>query len=134
MLSIIPAFLIFFYSLIQDPSGFWIASAESSSSKVFIKSKYISKNGSKITIWIKYRWNEPEEEIDGKKLSYNLSLEECDCTNYSYKTLSINQYTENAEVIGAYNYKDPELRYAPPGSVAYRYINDICMRFSKKKK
>ena len=135
MLSIIPAFLIFLSSFLQDPSGSWIPSAESTTSNVFFKSKYISKIGSKITIWVKFSEIIPLEiEIGGKKKSYTLLLEECDCNNYSLKTLSSNSYTESGEVIGTYNYKDAEVTYAPPGSVGYRYISDICTRFNKKKK
>ena len=53
MLSIIPAFLIFFSSFLQDPSGSWIPSSKSSKTDFYIKSKYVSKVDSKITIWTK---------------------------------------------------------------------------------
>lgn len=133
MLSIIPAFLIFFSSFFQDPSGSWIPSANSSKSDFFIRSKYISKIGSKITIWIK-QVDKVAEEKQGKKIAYGLLLYECDCKNFSMGILSIIDYSESGEVIGKYNYIEPEIEFAAPGSVGYGYLNDICTRFNKKKK
>lgn len=133
MLSIIPVFLMFFSSFLQDPSGSWIPSANSSKSEFFIKSKYISKVGSKITIWVK-QVPKVSEEKDGKKIAFELILEECDCNNFSTRSLSLVEYTESGESINSFNFKDAEVTYAPPGSVAYRYISDICSRFNKKKK
>ena len=92
MLSIIPAFLIFVSSFLQDPSGSWIPSAESATFNVFLKSKYISKVGSKITIWIKNVYKEPEV-IDGKKVANSLHLYECDCNDFSTRILSSVRYT-----------------------------------------
>jgi hypothetical protein len=133
MLSIIPAFLIFVSSFLQDPSGSWIPSAESENEKYYFKSKYISKVGSKITIWVKTEYNVPKD-LFGKKESYLLHLEECDCSDFSQKTKSGIAYSQSGEYIFGNNYKDPDMIYAPPGTVSYRYINDICTRFNKKKK
>ena len=133
MLSIIPAFLIFLSSFLQDPSGSWIRSAKSLNRDYFIKSKYISKVGSKITIWIKQVDKVPEEK-EGKIIAYGLLLYECDCKNFSTKNLAIIDYSEIGEVIGKYNYKDSEIEYAAPGSVSEGLLDDICTRFNKKKK
>ena len=133
MLSFVPAFLIFFSCYFQVPTGDWIPSASSSESDFFIKSKYISKVGSKITIWVKIVDRVPEEK-EGKKMAYNLILNECDCNNYSYKNLSSVTYEENGDVITSFDFKDAEKKYAPPGSVSERFLNDICTRFNKKKK
>lgn len=133
MLSIIPAFLIFFSSFLQDPSGSWIRSSESASIVFYFKSKYLSKVDSKITIWIKQVPKNLEEQ-DGKKIAYALSLLECDCNNISYRRYSVVKYSENGDVIYSGDYKDPEISYNAPGSVGYGYIEDICQRFNKKKK
>jgi hypothetical protein len=118
---------------IQDPSGFWIPSTRSSTTEYSFKSKYISKVGSKITIWLRLDKKYPEQN-DDKSVYYTLMLEECDCSNISTKTLSIIEYGELGDIIHSYSYNDNNLSYAPPGSVSYRYITDICSRFSKKKK
>jgi hypothetical protein len=134
MLSIIASFLILFPSFLQDPSGNWIKSTESAAgNEYYYKSKYLSKVGSKITIWVKKVYKFPEEKY-GLKRSYDFNLQECDCQNFSTKDLSIIQYTERGEEITANNYKDPEISYAPPQTVRFQYISDICTRFNKKKK
>ena len=133
MLSIVPAFLIFLSSFLQDPSGSWILSAKSSKADFYIKSKYVSKVGSKIIIWTKQVDKVPEEK-EGKIIAYGLLLYECDCKNFSTKNLSIIDYSESGEVIGKYNYKDSEMEFAAPGSVGYRNLYEICNRFNKKNK
>jgi hypothetical protein len=133
MLSFVPAFLIFLSSFLQDPSGSWIPSSESENIKYYFKSKYISKVGSKITIWIKVE-NKVPKDLFEKKESYRLNLVECDCSDFSKKTKSSVAYTQSGEYIFGDDYKDPEVTYAPPGSVGYSYTSDICTRFNKKKK
>jgi hypothetical protein len=78
----------------------------------------------------------PDESIDlgGKEMSYQLSLQECNCTNYSSKLLSLVEYGEKGEVLSTENYQKPEISYSAPGSVSYSYISDICSRYNKKKK
>jgi hypothetical protein len=133
MLSIIPAFLIFFSSFLQDPLGSWIPSIESENEKYYFKSKYISKVGSKITIWAKTEYIIPKD-LFGKKESYFLHLEECDCSDFSIKAKSGVSYTQSGELIYQNDRKDPEISYKAPGTVGYGLINDICNRFNKKKK
>ena len=133
MLSIIPAFLILFSSFLQDPSGIWISSAESENIKYYFKSKYTSKVGSKITIWIKIE-NKVPKDLFEKKESYRLNLVECDCSDFSKKTKSSVAYTQSGEYIFGNDYKDPEIGYFPPGTVSYGNIEDVCTRFNKKKK
>lgn len=133
MPNFISAFLLIYSLHFQDPSGFWIKSVESDTHKIYFKSKYISKVGSKITIWVKFEIIFPEE-IDGKKETEFITLNECNCSNYSYKNLAIYSYFDSGESAGSSNINDPELKYAAPGSVAFGYINEICKRFNKKKK
>lgn len=133
MLNFISAFLLIYSLQFQDPSGFWIKSAESSSDTYFFKSKYLSKVGTKITIWVK-QVHKVSEEKDGKNIAYELMLEECNCSDFSTRLLSDIEYTENGDVIKTYNFKDGDKSYAPPGSVAFKYVSDICTRFNKKKK
>lgn len=133
MTSIIPAFLIFLSSFLQDPSGFWIPTASSNTDDYFFKSKYISKVDSKITIWMKKVPKVPKEE-EGKLMTHELFLQECDCNNFSIKLLSLVGYTEIGDVINLHNFKDDEISYSAPGSVGYSYVSDICTRFNKKKK
>lgn len=133
MLNFISAFLLLYSLHFQDPSGFWIKSAESSSDAFFYKSKYLSKVGSNITIWIKRVPISPEES-DGKMVSYELQLYECNCSNYSSNLLSLYKYEENGNAIGTFSFKEKDFTYAPPGSVKYGFLNDICTRFNKKKK
>ena len=132
MLNFISAFLLMYSLHFQDPSGFWIPSAESANVKYFFNSKYISKVGSKITIWIKQVPN-LQEEIDGKNLSYKLILQECNCNNYSTRLFSSINYADSGEVINSFNFKDDDLSFSPPGSVGYLYVSDICRRFNRKK-
>jgi hypothetical protein len=133
MYNLIISLIILTSNSLQDPSGYWIPSIMSSKYDLSFKSKYISKVGSKITIWLKLDYNLPSEEKD-KIVKYKLLLEECDCNNLSTKSLSIVEYDENDELLNRFNYKEPELSYAVPGSNAYRYITDICNKFNKKKK
>lgn len=133
MLNFISALLLLYSINFQDPSGFWILSANSTKDEYFFKSKYLKKVGPKITIWLKRVPFSPEES-DGKMLYYELQLQECNCNNYSYRILSLNEYDENGGTIKTFNFNEKEDNYAAPGSVGYQYINDICNRFNKKKK
>lgn len=120
-------------ALFQDPSGYWIPSAESKTNYYFFKSKYINKVGPKITIWIKSVPKNANDSIDIKS-KYTLILEECNCNVLSTKMLSFSNYEESDELINSEDIEEPKISYVRPGSVAYAYINDICTRFNKKKK
>ena len=78
-------------------------------------------------------FDKPQEK-DGKVLSYELTLEQCNCKNLSTKILVIGQFSKMDELVNSINYGDDKERIAPEGSIVHGYITRICSRFYQKKK
>lgn len=119
-------------SFTLEPDLNWIRIGKSSGYEWFFRSKYISKNGSKISIWMKVVYEKPKEK-NGKKIVYELILEKCDCNIFASRSTEAIEYTENGEVIKTFSFNDRELKYAPPESVQYKYVSEICSYFGKNK-
>lgn len=134
MITLISSFLILFSSLFQETTGDWIYSGTSDAGNIFYyNSKFVKKEGAKITIWTKMLYDKPKEK-DGKVLSYELTLEECNCKNLSTKILVMGQFSIKDELFNSVNYENDEERIAPEGSIVHGYITRICKRFNQKKK
>lgn len=131
MLTIVSPFIFLFSSFIQEPIGDWIYSGTSDAGNIFYyNSKFAKKEGAKITIWTKMVFDKPKEK-DGKVLSYELTLEECNCKNLSTKILVVGQFSMNDNLVNSVNYENDEERFAPKGSIVNGYITRICNRFMK---
>lgn len=108
---------------------------DSKGKKYYSQTKYNSKKGNRIIVWVKVLNKLPEEvENQEEPTAYTLQLIDCNCSNYSLKFLSLIDYSENNSLIKSYNFNDnnSSFIFPPPESIGISQLKDICKRFAKK--